>query len=179
MYNPLAMTLYISRDVVFREGKRFIPLNRADKASLIKHNFRHVTKDPKPTEKSPTWDEYSESQAEESYDSYSLPEPLQPVITSWELGGLETSLGDASMPLAEGSHRNDAGKDKLVAIVQLALQDEKFENVIAIYAAAVISNIHNHEDENNNRNSFIATMEYPLGDNHSVAISTVWRYRMR
>jgi len=46
------------------------------------------------------------------------------------MAGLETSLGDARQPLAEGSLRNGDGKSAEFA--QLALEDKKFEDMIPI-----------------------------------------------
>jgi len=49
----------------------------------------------------------------------------------------ETSLGDAWMPPAEGCCLNYTGK--LPECAQLSLEDEEFENMIPIHAAAVFS----------------------------------------
>ena len=70
--------------------------------------------------------------------------PPKPKKKSRELAGLETSLGDAWKPLAEGSRRNRSGEDTRAESAQLALEDEEFEDIIRIYAAAAISD--NHED---------------------------------
>jgi len=83
----LARTLQRSRDVVFREGKRYTAPNAADEAILNEHFYRDVIEEPKPTEKQPT-----ERQMEEPLDDESLPKLKK---KSRELAGLETSLGDA------------------------------------------------------------------------------------
>jgi hypothetical protein len=70
-------------------------------------------------------------------------DPLKPKKKSRELAGLESSLGDAWKLPAKGSNRNGAGK--LAESAQLALEDEDFEDMIPMYAAAVISD--DHEDE--------------------------------
>jgi hypothetical protein len=85
----------------------------------------------------------SERQTEEPLDDES---PQKPKKKSRELSGLEMSLGDAWKPPAEGSHRNGAGKNTLAESAKLALEDEEFENMIPIYAAAAISDNHDHED---------------------------------
>ena len=113
VYDSLARTLHRSRDVVFREGKRYTAPNAADEAILNEHFYRDVIEDPKPTEKQPTRDESSECQTEEPLDDDSPPDPPKPKKKSRELAGLETSLGDAWKPLAEGCRRNRAGKNTL------------------------------------------------------------------
>jgi len=47
---------------------------------------------------------------------------------------------------SHSSRRNRAGKDMLAESSQLALEDEEFEDMIPIYAAAAISNDYDHED---------------------------------
>jgi len=54
VYDPLAKTLYSSRDVVFREGKPYTAQNAADKAILNKHFYRDVILEPTPTKQSET-----------------------------------------------------------------------------------------------------------------------------
>jgi len=83
------------------------------------------------------------------------------------LAGLETSLGDAWKPPAEGSHRNRAGKDTLAESAQLALEDDEFEDMIAIYAAAAISN--DHEDAIDTK-SYKAATESPLAEKWDTAM---------
>jgi len=146
VYDPLARTLHRSRDVVFREGMRYTAPNAADEAILNEHFYRDVIEEPKPkpTENQPTGDGNSERQTEEPSDDDSPPDPPKPKKNSRELAGLESSLGDAWKPPAEGSHRNSAGK--LAESAQLALEDEEFEDMIPIHAAAAISNNHDHED---------------------------------
>jgi hypothetical protein len=51
VYNPLAKTLPRSRDVVFREGKRYTAPNAADEAILNEHFYRDVIVEPTPTKK--------------------------------------------------------------------------------------------------------------------------------
>jgi hypothetical protein len=56
IYDPLAMTFYCSRDVVFREGMRYTAPNAADEALFNEHFYRAVMVEPKPKpiEKQPT-----------------------------------------------------------------------------------------------------------------------------
>jgi len=75
VYNPLAKTLHRSRDVVFRDGKRYTAPNAADEAILNEHFYRDVIEEPKPTPTKkesetspPTGDGNSERQTEESLD---------------------------------------------------------------------------------------------------------------
>jgi hypothetical protein len=56
----LARTLHRSRDVVFREGKRYTAPNAADEAILNEHFYRDVIEEPKPT---PTKKESETSQS--------------------------------------------------------------------------------------------------------------------
>jgi hypothetical protein len=107
---------------------------------LNEHFYRDVIEEPKPKptpiEKQPT-----EHQTEESCDDDPPPEPPKPKIKmSQDFAGLESSLGDAWKPPAEGSHRNCGGK--LAESAQLALEDEEFKDMIRIYAAAAISDDH-------------------------------------
>jgi hypothetical protein len=48
VYDPLAKTFHRSRDVVFREGKRFTAPNAADEVILNEHFYRDVIEEPKP-----------------------------------------------------------------------------------------------------------------------------------
>jgi len=155
VYDLLAKTLYRSRDVVFREGKRYSALNAADKAILNDHCYRDVIEQPKPTEKQPT-----EHQTEEPLDDDSPPDPPKPKKKSRKLAGLESSLGDAWKPPAEGSHRNRAGKVAVTA--HLALEDEELEDMIPIYAAAAIYD--DHEDGIDDPKSYKAATESPLAE---------------
>jgi len=159
VYDPLAKTLHRSRDVVFREGKRYTAPNAADEAILNEHFYSDVIKEPKPTpiEKQPT-----EHQTEESLDNDRPPEPPKPKTKSRALAGLETSLGDAWKPPAEGSSRNRASK--LAESAKLALEDEEFEDMIPIYAAAAISNNHDHEDGIDDPKSYKAATKSPLAE---------------
>jgi hypothetical protein len=49
--DPLAKMLHCSRDVVFREGKRYTAPNAAYQAILNEHFYRDVIEEPRPTEK--------------------------------------------------------------------------------------------------------------------------------
>jgi hypothetical protein len=86
------------------------------------------------------------------------------------LAVLETSLGDAWKPLAEGSRRNRAAKDTLAESAQLALEDEEFEDMIPIYAAAAISHNHDHQDGIDNPKAYKAATESPLADKWDTAM---------
>jgi hypothetical protein len=72
------------------------------------------------------------------------------------------SLGDAWKPPAEGSRRNRAGKDTLAESAQLAHEDEEFDDMIRIQAAAVISD--DHEDGIHDSKSNQAATECPLAE---------------
>jgi hypothetical protein len=80
------------------------------------------------------------------------------------LAGLKTSLGDGWKLPAEGSRQNSAGKDTLAEPVQLALEDEEFEDIIPIYAAAVISDNHDHKDGIDDPKSYKAANESLLAE---------------
>jgi len=105
---------------------------------------------------------------EEPLDNDSPPDPPKPKKKSRELAGLETSLEDASKLPAEGSSRNRAGKDTLAESAQLALEDEEFEDMIPIYAAAGISD--DHEDCIDDPKSYKAATESPLADTWDTAM---------
>ena len=113
-------------------------------------------REPQPIEKQPT-----ERQTEESLDDKSPPKPKK---KSRELAGLEWSLGDAWKPPAEGSHRNRGGK--FAESAQLAVEDEEFEDMIPIYAAAAISD--DHKDGIDSK-SYKAATESPLADKWDTA----------
>ena len=152
--------------MVFREGKRYTAPNAADEAILNEHFYRDVIEDPKPTEKQPPRDTSSERQTEEPLDDDSPPDPPKPkTMKSRELAGLETSLGDAWKPPAEASCRNRTGK--LAESAQLALEDEEFDDMIAIYAAAAISD--DHEDAIDPM-SYKAATESPLAEKWDTAM---------
>jgi len=159
----MARMLHCTRDVVFREGKRYTAPNAADEAILNEHFDRDVIQEPKhkPIEKQPT-----ERQTEEPLDD-SPPDPLKRKMKSRELAGLESSLGDTWMPPAEGSHRNRTGK--LAESAQLALEDEEFEDMIPSYAAAVISKNHDHEDGIDDPKSYKAATVSPLAEKWDTA----------
>jgi hypothetical protein len=126
--------------VILREGMRYTAPNAVDEMILNEYCYRDVIEEPKPkpTEKQPT-----EGQTEKAlYDDSPLDPPKPNTKKSRELAGLETSLGDAWKPPVEGSHRIRAGKDTLAESTQFALKDKEFEDMIPIYAAAVISNVH-------------------------------------
>jgi len=162
VYDPFAKTLHHSRDVLSREGKWYRAPNAADKAIWDEHFYGDVIEEPKLTEKQPTRDGSSEHQKEEPLEDDSPPDPPKQKKKSRELAGLETSLGDAWKPPVEVSHRNRAGKDMLAESAQLALEDEEFEDMIPIYAAAAISN--DHEDGMNNPKLYKSANESPLAD---------------
>jgi len=150
--------------VVIREGKQYTASNAADEAILNEHFYRDDIEEPKPTEKQRT-----ERQTEESLDEHSPPDPSKPKKKSSELAGLETSLGDAGKPLAEGSRRNRAGK--LAESAQLALEDEEYEDVIRIHAAAAISYDHDHEVGIDDPMSYKAATESPLAEKWDMAMN--------
>jgi len=172
------MTLHRSRDVVFKEGKRYTAPNAADKAILNEHFYRDVIIELTPTknksetsqsiEKRPTRDGNSERQTEEPFDHDSPLHPPKPKKKSRELAGLQTSLGDAWKPPAEGSLWNRTGK--LAESAQLALEDEKFEDMIRICAAAAISNNHDHEDGIDDPKSYKAATKSPLAEKWDTAM---------
>jgi hypothetical protein len=116
-----------------------------------------------PIEKQPT-----ERQTEEPLDDDSPPDPPKPMKKSRELACLETSLGDAWKPPAEGSRRIRAGKDTLAESAQLAIEDEEFEDMIPIYAAAAIFD--DHEDGIDLK-SHKAAIESPLAEKCDTAIN--------
>jgi hypothetical protein len=72
IYDTLRSMLHRSRDVVFREGKRYTPPNAADDAILNQHFYRDIIEEPKttPIEQQPT-----ERQTEEPLDADSPPDP--------------------------------------------------------------------------------------------------------
>jgi len=156
--------------VVFREGKRYTAPNAADEAILNEHFYRDVIEEPKPKptpfEKQPT-----ERQTEESLDDDPPPEPPKPKTKkSRELAGLEMSLGDAWKPPAEGSHRNCSWNDTLAESAQLALEEEEFQDMIPIYAAAAIADNHDHEDGIDDPKSYKAAIESLLAEKWDTAM---------
>jgi hypothetical protein len=163
VYNPLARTLYRSRDVVSREGKRYTAPNAAAEAILNEHFYREVIKEPKPIEKQPT-----ERHVEEPLDDDSPPDSPKPKKQSRELAGLETSPGDAWKLPAKGSRRNRAGKDMLAEFAQSALENEEFEDMIPIYTAAAISD--DHEDIIHDPKSYKAATESPHAEKWDTVI---------
>ena len=174
VYDPLAKMLHRSRDVVFREGKQYTAPNAADEAISNEHFYRDVIVEPTPTKQSetsqPIEKQPTERQMEEPLDDDLPPDPPKPKNKSRELAALETSLGDAWKPPAEGSHRNRPGKNTLAECAQLALEDKEFEGMIPIYAAAAISNNHNHEDGIHDAKSYKAATESPLADKWDTAM---------
>jgi len=102
VYDPLAKTLHRSRDIVFREGKRYTAPNAADKAILNEHFYRDVIEEPKP-KPTPIGKQPTERQTEEPLDDDLPPDPPKPKKKSRELAGLETLFGDAWKPPAKGS----------------------------------------------------------------------------
>ena len=164
VYDPLAKTLHRSQEMVSREGKRYTAPNTADEAILNQHFYRDVIEEPKPKSK-PIKKQPTEHQMEESLDDNPPPARLKPKTKkSRELAGLETSLADTWKQPAEGSRRNRLGKNTLAESAQLDLEDEQFEDMIPIYAAAAISDNHEHEDGINDPKSYKATTESPLAE---------------
>jgi len=144
VYDLLAKILHRSRDVVFREGKRYTAPNTADKAILNEHFYRDVIVEPTPTKKQseilqPIEKKSTECHTQEPLDDNSPLNSPKPKKTSWELAGIETSIIDAWKLPAKGSCRKCAGKDTLAESPQTALEDEEFVHMIPIYTAAVIS----------------------------------------
>jgi len=72
------------------------------------------------------------------------------------------SHGEAWKPPAEGSDWNRNGK--LARSVQLAVEDEEFEDMITMYAAAAISNNYDHEDGIDDPKSYEEVTESPLDE---------------
>jgi len=163
--------------VVFAEGKPYTARNAADEVILNKHLYRDVIVEPTPTrnkseashtiEKLPTGDGNSESQTGEPLNDNSPPDPPMTKKKSRELAGRQTSLGDAWKPPAEGSRRSCA--DKLAESAQLALEDVEFNEMIYIYAAAVISDDHEHGIDD--PKSYKAATESPLAEKRDTAIN--------
>jgi len=83
---------------------------------------------------------------QDSFDNHSLPETLKPKKYFQELAGHEMSHGDAWKPPGECSCENCTGKQNSAKTTPLALEDKEFKDMIPIYAAAVISNDHDHQD---------------------------------
>jgi hypothetical protein len=135
---------------------------------LNEHFYRDVIEEPKPTPTKkesetspPTGDGNSERLMEQPLDDASPPEPPKPKRKkSQELAGLGLSPEEEWKLPAEGSRRNRTGK--LAESAQLALEDEEFEDMIPIYAAAGISD--DHEDGINDPESHKAATESPLAD---------------
>jgi len=129
--------------------------------------------EPTPTKKhsetsQATGDGNSERQTEEPLDDESPPDPPKPKKKSRELAGLEMSLGDAWKPPVEGSHRNRTGKDTLAESAKLALEDEGFEDLIPIYAAAAIFD--DNEDGIDDPTCYKAASESLLAENWDTAM---------
>jgi len=58
----------------------------------------------------------------------------------------------------------------LAESAQLALNDEEFEDMIPIYAAAAISNNHDHEDGIDDPKSYTSVTESPLAEKLDTAM---------
>jgi hypothetical protein len=83
---------------------------------------------PKSIAKQPT-----EHQMGKSLDNDSPPDPPQrKAMKSQDSASLETSLGDALKPPAESGHWSCAWNNSRTESAQLALDDEKFEDMIPI-----------------------------------------------
>ena len=146
------------------KAKRYTVLNVGDEAILSDHFYRGVIEKPKPTEKQPTRDESSNPQPEQPLDNDSPADPPKPKMKSRELAGLGMSLGDGGKPPAEGSHWNRAGKNMLAESEKLDLEDEEFENMIPIYAAAAISKNHDDQEGIDDPNYYKGAIESPLAE---------------
>jgi len=155
--------------VVFREEKRHTAPNAADEAIFNEHFYRDVIVEPTPTKQfetlQPIEKQPTERQREEPLNDDSPPDPPKPKKKSRELAGLQTSLGDAWKPLAKGSRQHRAAK--LAESAQLAIEDEEFEDMIPINAAASISD--DHEDAIDPK-SYKAATESPLSKKWDTAM---------
>jgi hypothetical protein len=134
---------------------------------LNEHFYRDVIIEPTPTKQSetsqPIKKQPTERLTEEPLHDDSPPDSPKPKTKkSRELATLESSLGDAWKPSAKGISGNRAGKDTLAESAQLALEDEEFEDMIPIYAAATISD--DHEDGIENLNSYKTATESQLAE---------------
>jgi hypothetical protein len=97
VHDPLARMLHCSRDVVFREGKRYTAPNATDEAILNQHFYRDVIVEPTPTKRQsettqPIEKLPSECQTEELLDDNPPPEPPTPKIKSRGLPALRRHL---------------------------------------------------------------------------------------
>jgi hypothetical protein len=149
VYDRLARTLHHSREVEFREWQRYTAPNAADLAFLNEHFYRDVIDEPK-SKPTPLQKQQTKHQMEEPLDDDSPPDPPKPHKMSRELAGLESSLGVECKPQAKGSGRNRAGQDTLGESAQLAIEDEEFNVMIAISAAAAIFDDHESGIDNPN-----------------------------
>jgi len=153
--------------------------NAADVVILNDQFYRDIIEAHKPTENQPTGDDNSERQTEEPLDDNPPSDPPKRTKNSRELVGLETSPRDAWKLPAEVSHWNHSGKDTLAESAQLALQDESFGDMIAIYTAAAISD--NNEDGIDQK-SYKAANESQLGEKWDMAtkaeLDSIGRHRV-
>jgi hypothetical protein len=132
VYGPLAKTPHCSRDVLFREAKRYTAPNAADEAILNEHFYRDVIEEPKRTP-TPMDKQLTERPMEEPLDDNSPLDPPKPKTNKFqELAGLETAVGDAWKRPAHGSRWNHSGKHALADSAQLAIEDEEFEDRIPL-----------------------------------------------
>ena len=166
-YDPRAKMLHRSRDVVIREGRRYTAPNAADQAIMNEHFLRVVIEDPKPTGKQPTGDGNSELHREEPLGHDSASDALNSKTKSRESAGLETSLVDEWKLPAKGRSQNRAGEDSWAESAQCALEDDKLEDMILMYASVAISD--NHRDAINRKSYKVATVS-PLADKWDMAI---------
>jgi hypothetical protein len=83
------------------------------------------------------------------------------------MAGLETSLGDAWKPPAEGNHQNHARKEMLAEPAQFTLEGEAFEDMIFIYAAVAILD---HHEDGIDPKSYKAGSECPLAEKWNTAM---------
>jgi hypothetical protein len=102
--------------------------------------------------------------------NYSPPEPLKLKKKSRELAGLESSLGDARKPPAEGCQQHRTGK--VAESAQLALEGEEIEDWIPIYTAPAISD--DHQDGLGDPKYSPAAAMSPLADKWDTAMEQVF-----
>jgi hypothetical protein len=108
---------------------------------------------------------------EEPLDDSSPLHPPKLKKMSRELVGIETLLGEAWKPLPEGSRLNPAGK--LSQSAQFALEDEEFEDMRPMCAAATIITNHDHEDGIDNPNSYTVVTQSPLAETWDTAMKAL------
>jgi len=163
VYEPVAKTLHCSQDVVFREAMQYTAPNAPDETISNEHCYRDIIDEPKPKEKQPI-----ECQIEKSLDNNPPPYAMKTKKMSQQLPDLETSLGDAWKPPADGNGRNHPGKDTLEESARLALEDGEFKDIMAIHPAAAISD---DQEAANNPTSLKAVTMSPLAKNWDTSMT--------